>query len=597
MASKYFDIKNYPNVPKKNAEKQNFFLFTPNHDHYAANFFRKEKMICPTCHNGWMNQREDKFIRQCDNRDCGAKLLDVVLSDVQLKEITGNYTWIYKVGGAGTGKTMSSALAIFLHLKTVPGALVIVVSNTKLQLLGTAQMELLKFFLEDDFVNNWIKGKPPNDVWRLRGRNNTINTIMWYTSDSYAKVKSFNASAIWVVEAEKFSDPQFFLELFARLRLESALVFAKDHHGNLLTQKINGKWEKKVVESNLLMIWEQNPGYCLPIMQFFPTIKDVYFTPSVIADGYFDVANDYYKKYPTQNQQENSALFVESSYDSSRINNTYLESLKRSKTPVEAERDLKCALHDVRDLVYPEFHKCIITIEEYNKIIESYKYDKKKMEYNLMQGVSDNDFHWVSIAFLDFGGRYSCSAMVVFLYNRERDIFVQVEEIFKPNIMINEMVGFLTTAKIKWGEFLLIIADPQARNTTHGLDNKTYFDLYYERGFALTIGEKNCKIYTAEFNMFLEQQRVLFCEIFQNTISQCQRHYWITSKYNPEKKSFPSETTHRQDLVEAIGRGFGTIRYVEHAQQLEKIWQRSIINPENRNKPKINFIVPPQWKW
>ena len=181
------------------------------------------ELACPSCKIEKVYKKLDKLFGDCFI--CGLRVLFFMPYEAQqLAHVLQNRT-VLMFSGVSSGKTTLNGWSVIEHALTTPGAAIYVLAQTREQRDKNVKDQTLRQFIDekkDLLVQN-------QEQWTFH--NNA--TIYFYTSDDYQKLKSANATMMWLVEAQGFK-VEIYFEAQQRARSQAAKTFKKDATGGVM---------------------------------------------------------------------------------------------------------------------------------------------------------------------------------------------------------------------------------------------------------------------------------------------------------------------------------------------------------------------------
>ena len=230
----------------KAGTKTKFYTIKPN-PHFKPSF--KKSVKCIYCKVEEIHRKLGKLFGNC--KGCGLRVL--FYQPYEAQEIAGmlKNRNILMFSGVSSGKTTANGWSVIEHALTVPGAAIYILAQTVDQRDKNVKDQVLRQFVDEkeDLI------KENESTWVFKNK----STIYFYTSDDYQKLKSANATLMWLVEAQGFKVELYF-EAQQRARAQEAKKYLKDDKGEIVyvLDKTSGKQIPVVFEDRALVLVEGN---------------------------------------------------------------------------------------------------------------------------------------------------------------------------------------------------------------------------------------------------------------------------------------------------------------------------------------------------
>jgi len=147
--------------------------------------------------------------------------IEVPMTKPQRKWINDRTRELLIEGSAGSGKTKFACYKVIFYALNYPDASIYVYRKTLPSLKRTAWKEIRDILYDIVLERDPVTDKPVKRLWDLCEENKTEGTILFPNGsiiyfgalDELSKVRSINADAIYIEQAEELLDTAFYQEL------------------------------------------------------------------------------------------------------------------------------------------------------------------------------------------------------------------------------------------------------------------------------------------------------------------------------------------------------------------------------------------------
>lgn len=316
-------------------------------DQKGAEVTKLSKATCPSCSDEIIAIKKS-WIGKC--KTCGVLYNFFQGTPIQTIVCSAISSVIINIGAVGSGKTTMNAYIISNHMRLLPSSVVLSFALTLQQLKRFAIPELEKFFHPDEFLS---KGA---SLWVL----NNGSSIEFIASDDQEKVRSANATAIWLIEAASPKMKPIYKQGLTRLRNENGIKYAYNKDGSLKrTYYENGTSSPVVLENHTIMLVEANVKKNSWLKKELLKSHTVFYTKSVRGvDILKTLAKPEKVLSEFSNKEENHKLIsiLNASIDNPILTEDWFKSIRASMdTEEEYLREIYCDMTSEDGLVFKDF--------------------------------------------------------------------------------------------------------------------------------------------------------------------------------------------------------------------------------------------------
>lgn len=340
---------------------------------------------------------------------------------------------IFNVGGVGSGKTTISGSIFSHHMRTVPNARVLAAAQTMQQLKRFAIPELEKFIHPDEIA---IKNQ---ETWILKNG----SSIDFVASDKPDKLRSANATGIWLVEAATPQMKKIYQQMMTRLRNTAAHVYELDINGNpKIVTYANGVSQPKILKDQAIMVIEANVTKGSWIKAAVLSCHTIFYTETVTGIDLLKRQTTLERTYDELNQiykNANHMAILNASHDNPVLTPDYFQSIRASFNSEAAyEREIYCNLNSEDGLVFQQ-------------IIEQSKHIFQEI-HDISREMSDPD--WVFVETLDPGGSNETndpSAYIFGIFNKKTKQLKLLDGFKQSGQSLMEDTQRMNSIRLRWG--------------------------------------------------------------------------------------------------------------------------------------------------
>ncbi len=482
-------------------------------------------MRCRQCRNQQVYIRQGKLFGYCEV--CTMRHYFFIPFGIQtIAHILTNKTILY-FAGVSTGKTTGNAYSVIEHCWTTPGAVVYILAQNKDQRERVKRETLSQFVDEDqDFI------KHTQVLWKFTNG----STISFYASDQHNKLKSGNATCIWLIEAQTFK-VEIYFEASQRLRGESArryrlrkrrqdevaLAGADDDDG--LKEYI-----REVIEDRSFLIVEGNIAQQGWIRQF-----GIFRAHTVIASEHARIHTLFGKCKPdidpTDGAIRDVVAIIASPMDNPINTEAYLTDIMAGKPKEWIDREIYADLSANEGLIYPE------ALSRFDYRDEQQPKDLTSPRYQWIEG-------------LDFGGARKGNnetAYLLGIYEPQNGKVYFVAEYYQSGTNYTQDVEAIKAIRRMWGwhpdRARFFVCDPAgAKASKTDITSRTLINYYQEQGLknlrpalAKTSGETSTKpinVGIKRVKHLLASGQLTFSDRCENTRKEFSNYQWQPLNYN-----------------------------------------------------------------
>jgi len=303
--------------------------------------------ICPSCSDEIKRDR-GSWMGKC--KTCNALYSFFEGTPAQIIAASIESPIFYNIGAVGSGKTTISSYITSNHMRKVPGAVVLAFAMTLQQLKRFAAPELESFFHKDEWKTK------TQSLWVL----NNGSSIEFIASDDEQKVRSANATVIWLVEAATAKMKPIFKQGLSRLRNTAGIVYAYNLDGSIKRNYYESGLSSPVILENYnIMIIEANVKKNSWLKKEILKSHTIFYTTSVRG---IDILKKQAKpqrsvsKFTGKEENNPSITLLSASWDNPILTETWFKTTRASMdSEEEYHREIYCDMTSEDGLVFKDF--------------------------------------------------------------------------------------------------------------------------------------------------------------------------------------------------------------------------------------------------
>ena len=416
------------------------------------------KMECPTCEVETIWKKPGKLFGDCVT--CGLRVMFFMPHEAQALAHILKARTVLMFSGVSTGKTTLNGWTIIEHALTTPGAAIYVLAQTSEQRDKNVKDQVLRQFIDEEndlVVENY-------EQWTFHNG----SRIYFYTSDDHQKLKSANATCVWLVEAQGFKVELYF-EAQQRARAQAAKTFKRNALGEVV--HIYDKKAKRqvpvVLEDRALILVEGNIDPNSWIREFgVMQSHTIIGTPNTYHYKLKGLAKPVVDE--VTKEVKDIVTFIMSPFDNYYNSPTFLKELKLGKPKRWINQEVYGDLSLEGGLVFPNIQHHII--------------DPKEHETFFNDG-------WEWIEGMDFGGANIGNDPTAYLlakYNHFTNEVIVMAEYYRSGSLIAEDVRAIYRLRQDFGFDInrsrFFVCDPSGRRSLKTDIGKKDTISFYKQG-------------------------------------------------------------------------------------------------------------------
>lgn len=316
-------------------------------DQKGAIATKLDELNCPSC-SDTVKRLVTSWLGKC--KTCGALLNFLQGTPIQKIACAAETPVLANIGAVGSGKTTISGYIISNHMRMFPGAKVLAFALTLHQLKQFAIPEMDAFLHSDEFISK------KESVWKMKNG----SSIEFIASDNQEKIRSANATAIWLIEAASAKMKPIYKQGLTRLRNANAIQYAYNEDKTLKMKRFpNGKLAPVVLKNNTIMLVEANVKKGSWLKKELLKAHTIFHTTSVRGIPILKKQAKIQKVLSEfSGEEENFGMIaiLNASVDNPTLTEDWFKSIRASMdTQEEYDREIFCDMTSEDGLVFKEF--------------------------------------------------------------------------------------------------------------------------------------------------------------------------------------------------------------------------------------------------